>query len=108
MKEPLLEATNKILKVKLFRGFIGLPAAAKEHARCIGLTKRFQTVYLRPAPELIGNLLKIKELVKVELVDQFPPQQAGPIYSKGYKVTGTFLPDAPVYRYRQTLNKLRD
>lgn len=100
MKKALAESAGKFLKVKLFRGFIGLPKSAQEHARCIGLTKRFQTVYLQPEPHIVGNLLKIKELVKVELVNSMPPRRIGPLYPKGYHVTSTYLPSSHLYSYR--------
>lgn len=82
------------LKVYLYRGFIGLPDAVRVHAKCLGLRKRFQTVYVRPAPAAIGNILKIKELVKVDLVAQKPPPRTTPLYPAGYAVCGTFLPRA--------------
>jgi hypothetical protein len=48
----------------------------------------------------VGNLLKIKELVKVELVDERPAPRIGPLYSKGYQVAKTYLPTAKSFQFR--------
>lgn len=84
-------AEGPFLKVYLYRGFIGLPKSIKDNAKCLGLTKRYQTVYVPPHPSCIGNILKIKELVKVELVDKKPAPRVGPMYPKGYAVQGNYL-----------------
>ena len=84
--------TGKFLKVYLYRGFIGLPKAIREHAKCLGLRKRFQTVYLYPTASVIGNILKIKELVKVDLVDSIPQPNTDPLARAGFECIGTFLP----------------
>lgn len=86
------KSAGPFLKVYLYRGFIGLPKIVQSHAKCLGLRQRYQTVYITPNPKAIGNLLKIKELVKVELVETRPPPREGPMYPKGYKVMHSLLP----------------
>ena len=82
--------TGQFLKVYLYRGFIGLPKSIREHAKCLGLTKRFRTVYIPAVPIAVGNLLKIKELGKVELVNEKPiPRIGSSLYPKGYQVSTT-------------------
>lgn len=88
--------TGPFLKVYLYRGFIGLPKVVQDHAKCLGLHKRYQTVFIKPIPKTIGNLLKIKELVKVELVQSVPPKQQGPITAKGYRVLNNLLRHNPL------------
>ena len=85
-------AGKPFLRVLLHRGFIGLPRDVRDSARAIGLTKRHQTVYLRPTPIAIGNLLKIKELVKVSLAAARPAPRSGPMHPKGYAVLHSLLP----------------
>lgn len=78
------------LKIKLYRGFIGLPKKLRDNAKCLGLYKRFQTTYVPIIPETVGNLLKIKELVKVEYVKE-KPVETKPMYPPGYQVVGNYL-----------------
>lgn len=72
------------------RGFIGVDKTLKVNAECIGLRKRFQTTYIPITPENVGNLLKIKELVKVEHVVR-KPDPSIPLYPKGFSVVGSYL-----------------
>lgn len=89
-----LRPAKGFLKVKLMRGFIGIDKTLAKCARCIGLNKRFQTSYLPLHPLAIGNLLKLKELVRIEYVDT-KPAQVNPVYPKGYKVVGSLLAKEP-------------
>lgn len=85
-----LRPTKGFLKVKLMRGFIGIDKKLSKCARCIGLNKRFQTSYVPIHPLAIGNVLKLKELVRVEYVNT-KPEHVNPVYPKGYKVIGSLL-----------------
>ena len=89
--KPAVSKASGYLKVYLYRGFIGLPKSVREHAKCLGLTKRFQTVYIPAAAPAVGNLLKIKELVKVQHVPEIPVPRK-PMYPRGYTVLSSYLP----------------
>lgn len=72
------------------RGFVGIDKTLARCAKCIGLARRFQTSYIPIHPLAIGNLLRLKELVRVEHVDT-KPARAKPVYPKGYRVVGSLL-----------------
>lgn len=84
------EASKKFFKVKLYRGFIGLPEKYREWARTLGLRKRGQTNYVPVMPETMGAIIKLKELLKVDLVDE-KPDYINPVYPKGYEVIDNYL-----------------
>lgn len=79
-------AVKKFLKVYLNRGFIGLPQAVRESAKCLGLTRRYQTVFVRPLPLYVGHLLRIKELVRVSLVDACDARPANRASPPGFSI----------------------
>jgi large subunit ribosomal protein L30 len=83
-------ASGKFFKVKLFRGFIGLPDKYKEWARTLGLRKRGQTNYVPVMPVTMGAIIKMKELLKVDLVDE-RPEHNNPVYPKGYQVVDSYI-----------------
>ncbi len=86
-----MTAQGRFLKVYLNRGFIGLPESVRDAARVLGLTRRYQTVYLEPNAVNVGSVLRIKELVRVSLV-QSVPNCTAPRFPKGYRVVGTERP----------------
>jgi large subunit ribosomal protein L30 len=55
-------------KVTLMRSGIGLPKRRNDTLVALGLRKRFRTVYKPVNPQTAGLLLRVKELVKVDLV----------------------------------------
>jgi len=57
-------------KVTLMRSGIGLPKRRNDTLVALGLRKRFRTVYKPVNPQTAGLLLRVKELVKLELVDE--------------------------------------
>lgn len=85
-----LVQSTKFFKLKLFRGFIGLPGKYREWAKNLGLRKRGETVYVPVRAETIGSILKLKELLKVNLVDEIP-KAINPEYPKGYQIIGSYL-----------------
>lgn len=85
-----LTQSSKFFKVKLYRGLIGLPDDYKEWAKNLGLRKRGQTAYVPVRAETMGSILKLKELLKVELADEIP-KNINPVYPKGYEVVGSYL-----------------
>jgi large subunit ribosomal protein L30 len=56
-------------KVTLMRSAIGLPRRRGDTLVALGLRKRFRTVYKPINPQIAGLILKVKELVQLELVD---------------------------------------
>jgi len=52
------------------RSGIGLPKRRNDTLVALGLRKRFRTVYQPVNPQTAGLLLRVKELIKLELVDK--------------------------------------
>ena len=84
------EAGQKYFKLKLYRGFIGLPEKYKEWAKTLGLMRKGQINYVPVMPETMGAIIKLKELLKVDLVDS-KPESTTIAYPKGYEVVGDYL-----------------
>jgi ribosomal protein L30 len=55
-------------KITLMRSGIGLPKRRNDTLVALGLRRRFRTVYKPVNPQIAGKLLRVKELVKVDLV----------------------------------------
>jgi ribosomal protein L30/L7E len=75
-------------EICLRRGVLGLPKSTRHIVQSLGLHKRHQVVWRLVSPRSAGQILKIKELVHVRLVNEIPPK---PEYPKGYQVVGSFL-----------------
>lgn len=56
-------------KVTLMRSGIGLAKRRNDTLVALGLRKRFRTVYKPVNPQTAGLLLRVKELIRLELVD---------------------------------------
>lgn len=84
------ETTGKYFKVKLYRGFIGLPEVYRKWASTLGLRKRGQTAYVPIMPVTMGAIIRLKELLKVDIVEE-KPASINPVYPKGYKVVDDYL-----------------
>lgn len=52
------------------RSGIGLSKRRNDTLVALGLRKRFRTVYKPINPQIAGLLLRVKELIKLELVDE--------------------------------------
>ena len=51
------------------RSGIGLPKRTQGVLKALGLRKRMKTVFYPVTPEVAGQIMKVKELIKVEEVD---------------------------------------
>lgn len=80
-------------KVTLKRSTIGLPGDVRAASKTLGLFKLHQTTYQPVNASTAGLILKLKELVKVELVDSIPTKQELNALkpAKGYTVVGRKL-----------------
>lgn len=56
-------------RIRATRSAIGMPKTIRETLESMGLTKRGRVVYLRVSPGSAGQILKVKELVNVQLVN---------------------------------------
>lgn len=63
-------APQLFYRVRLARSFIGMPATTRKTCEALGLTKRGKIVYQPVNTANSGQLLKIKELVKIQVVDR--------------------------------------
>ncbi|WEJ94493.1 39S ribosomal protein L33, mitochondrial [Yamadazyma tenuis] len=57
-------------KITQLRSTIGMPPVVRKNMEALGLTKRYQIKYQKVSPSTAHRLIKVKELVKVELVDE--------------------------------------
>ncbi|KAI0911011.1 hypothetical protein F4823DRAFT_561365 [Ustulina deusta] len=57
-------------RITLHRSAIGLPQRTRGVLAALGLRKRSQTVFHRVTPDSAGMIMKVKELVAVQEVDQ--------------------------------------
>ena len=55
-------------RITLMRSAIGLPKRSTGVLKALGLRKRMKTVFYPVTPEVAGQIMKVKELVKVEEV----------------------------------------
>ena len=70
LAENILCKVNMFWKVTLVRSGIGLSKRRNDTLVALGLRKRFRTVYKPVNPQVAGLLLRVKELIKLELVDE--------------------------------------
>jgi ribosomal protein L30 len=63
-------------RIHLYRSFIGLPETIRQTCRALGLRKRGAVVYREVNPQMVGQILKIKEIVKVNLVKDLATRDA--------------------------------
>ena len=71
-------------KITLMRSTIGMPPKTRKNAEALGLFRRGRSIYRPICNELAGIILKIKELVKLELVDEREPTKKPA--AKGYTI----------------------
>lgn len=63
-------------KITQVRSTIGLPPIVRKNMEALGLKKRNHIKYQKVSPSTAHRLVKVKEIVKVELVDEpKTPQQ---------------------------------
>ncbi|CDO55125.1 hypothetical protein DV451_003650 [Geotrichum candidum] len=63
-------------RIHLYRSFIGLPETIRQTCRALGLRKRGAVIYREVNPQMVGQILKIKEIVKVNLVKDLATRDA--------------------------------
>lgn len=54
-------------KATLVRSLIGMPKATRAIVKTLGFGKRGSVIYRRVTPSITGSLLRVKELVQVEV-----------------------------------------
>ncbi len=57
-------------KVTLLRSAIGLPRRSSDVLNALGLRKRMRTVYHPVTPDTAGQIMKVKELVDVQVTER--------------------------------------
>lgn len=57
-------------RITLTRSAIGLPRRTTDVLKALGLKKRMNTVFYPVSPSVAGQIMKVKELVEVQEVDQ--------------------------------------
>ncbi|KAI9208086.1 uncharacterized protein BJ171DRAFT_490210 [Polychytrium aggregatum] len=89
--EPITDIGHynyKYYQVSLERGLIGLSKKTRDFVRALGLRHRHHVVWLRVGPRSAGAILKIRELLKVDLVNEIPKRVKAP---SGYKKLGNII-----------------
>ncbi|KAJ2909046.1 39S ribosomal protein L33, mitochondrial [Coemansia aciculifera] len=87
---PAANQEGKFWKITLTRSTIGLHPRTRENARVLGFKRRGNVVYRPITKELAGIILKLKEIVKVELVDHAAPLKTRA--TDGFEVIGRMNP----------------
>ncbi len=59
---------SSFFRITLMRSGIGLPKRTQGVLKALGLRKRMKTVFYPVTPEVAGQIMKVKELIKVEEV----------------------------------------
>ncbi|GAA5816124.1 hypothetical protein MFLAVUS_009647 [Mucor flavus] len=87
------KAASDYYKITLKRSSIGLPKDIKAASKTLGLVRLHQTSYKPVNASNAGLILKLKELVQVEVVDHIPTKEelAALKPSRGYTVVGRKL-----------------
>ena len=78
-------------KVTLKRSTIGLHPRIRAIVKSLGLKRLQSSSYLPISPMAAGEILRVKELVQVENVDEIPPVKAIDRSQYGYRVIGNIL-----------------
>ncbi|KAJ3325558.1 hypothetical protein HDV06_003328 [Boothiomyces sp. JEL0866] len=89
--EPLTDGYHypyRYYEITLRRGVIGLPEATRKIVSALGFQKRHQVVWRLVSPKSAGQILKIKELVHVRLVNEIPVKISPP---SGYKKVSSLI-----------------
>lgn len=106
---PATPATNEagqFWKITLTRSPIGLNPQVRENVRALGFKRRGNVVYRSITNELAGKILKIKEIVKVELVGKAESLKTPA--ANGFEVIGRMNPQiAPGSKAAKPLLPLR-
>jgi large subunit ribosomal protein L30 len=57
-------------RITLMRSGIGMPKRTQGVLKALGLRKRMKTVFYPVSPEVAGQIMRVKELIKVEEVPE--------------------------------------
>ncbi|KAI8840395.1 hypothetical protein BJ741DRAFT_706279 [Chytriomyces cf. hyalinus JEL632] len=79
-------------KITLRRGLRGIEKSVKKCVDALGLKGRHETVWKSVNPHNAGLILKIRELITVELANELPQDLGRPRAVKGYVKAGCGLP----------------
>lgn len=84
------KAAADYYKITLKRSVIGLPEDTRAATKTLGLFRLHQTTYKPVNAGTAGLILKLKELVKVELIDRIPTKEELSTNkpARGYTVIG--------------------
>ena len=77
----------KYYEICLMRGILGLPKQTRKIVQSLGLHTRHQVVWRLVGSRSAGQILKVKELVSVKLVNDIPPKS---VYPRGFQVVESF------------------
>jgi large subunit ribosomal protein L30 len=78
-------------RVEFIRSLIGLSKSIKLVAKSIGYLRTHQVIYLRVNNKNAGKLLKLKELIRIQLVNHVPMEKQKAVL--GYTVAGNVIGD---------------
>ncbi|KAJ2719779.1 ATP citrate lyase subunit 1 [Coemansia sp. Benny D115] len=87
---PKANAEGKFWKITLHRSTIGLHPKTRQNALALGLKRRGRVVYKPINNEIGGIILKLKEVVRVEIVDKVESHR-NPA-ADGFEVIGRMNP----------------
>ncbi|KAJ1960299.1 39S ribosomal protein L33, mitochondrial [Dipsacomyces acuminosporus] len=97
---------GKFWKITLNRSPIGLPPKTRQNTLALGLKRRGHISYRPISNEIAGMIIKVKEIVKVELVDKVEPHKIKA--PDGFEVIGRLNPQiAPGSKAAKPLAPLR-
>lgn len=85
------KAASNYYRITLKRSVIGLPEETRAATKTLGLFRLHQTTYKPVNAGNAGLILKLKELVKVELTDHIPTKEqlSANKPARGYSVIGS-------------------
>ncbi|KAI7848147.1 hypothetical protein BDC45DRAFT_575120 [Circinella umbellata] len=95
----------KYYKVTLTRSTIGLSQDYRAAAKTLGLFRLNQSTYQPVNASTAGLILKLKEIVRVQNVDQIPEKSAANKMERGYKVVGRMLISHNIVEIGDVLHK---
>ncbi|KGG51508.1 hypothetical protein DI09_338p10, partial [Mitosporidium daphniae] len=65
-------AAKKLFVVTRHRSYVGLPKDIKDACVVLGLKHTHHSSLLIPSPYVVGNLAKIRNLIRIEYIDKGP------------------------------------
>lgn len=69
---PIHKGTmSQFYRITQLRSTIGMPPQVRKNIQALGLRKRNQVIYHKVSPSIAHTLAKVKELVKIDLVNEY-------------------------------------